>query len=320
MRQSCIKCHNTHPQTPKSDWELGDVRGVLEVILPVGTKESDVQRQLIGTFLLMILLFGVGAAMLVSVMSKLKQRTKDEKTRADELKEANSVLKQALRSNKELEDFSYVVSHDLKAPLRGVSSLSSWIVTDYADKIDDEGKKKLKLLEMKVKRMDQLINGILEYSRVGRDQQAFEKVDLNETVKLAIEMISAPDHISVKIENALPTVDCHKVRIAQVFQNLISNAVKYMDKDQGEVRVGCVDEDKEFYKFSIADNGQGMEEKYFEKIFNLFQTLQSRDDSDSTGIGLSLVNRIIGLHGGKVWVESRVGEGSVFYFTLSKNN
>jgi signal transduction histidine kinase len=130
-------------------------------------------------------------------------------------------------------------------------------------------------------------------------------------------MLAAPENITITLENELPTIQCEPTRITQVFQNLISNAVKYMDKSQGQIKVGCV-EDNGFWKFSIADNGPGIEEKHFEKIFQLFQTLAPRDNVESTGVGLTVAKKIVELYGGRIWVESKVGEGSTFFFTLPK--
>ena len=250
----------------------------------------------------------------------------DERTQ--ELKGANEQLRSEVserkrteieltRSNKELEEFAYVVSHDLKAPLRGISSLSEWIADDYSDKLDDDGKRQLRLLKQRVGRMDNLISGILEYSRVGRSDNESKITDLNEIVSYAIDLIAAPPNISINLNAKLPHVLCHKVRVEQVFENLLSNAVRYIDKQNGEIRVGCTEND-DFWKFQVADNGPGIDEKYFQKIFKLFETLQPKDNSESTGVGLALVKKIIDQHGGDVGVESKVGEGSIFWFTLPK--
>lgn len=217
--------------------------------------------------------------------------------------------------NQELNDFAYIVSHDLRAPLRGISSLAGWIATDYADKFDEEGKKQIQLLLGRVKRMDSLIDGILQYSRVGRIKEDKFEVDLNNLVKNVIDLINPPENIEVKIETELPTILCEAIRIGQVFQNLISNAVKYMDKPEGKIKIGCCNEGK-YWKFIVADNGPGIEEKYYEKIFQIFQTLKPRDEVESTGIGLSIVKKIVEMYGGKVWVESKIDCGSTFYFTL----
>jgi len=227
------------------------------------------------------------------------------------------LLEQLERSNRELSDFAYVVSHDLKAPLRGIATLADWISTDYADKLDEQGKKQINLLTSRVAQMNELINGILQYSRIGRVKEEKVVVNLNELVSEAIDILAPPANITITIENELPVIECEKTRIMQVFGNLISNAVKYMDKPQGWVKVSCVEESG-FWKFSVADNGTGIEEKYFEKIFKIFQTLSPRDEVESTGIGLSLVKKIVEMYSGKVWVESQPGKGSTFFFTLPK--
>jgi len=217
----------------------------------------------------------------------------------------------------ELKDFAYIISHDLKAPLRGIKTLADWISADYRDKLDKNGKEQMNLLLKRVGRMHNLIDGVLQYSRVGRLKEEEVQVNLNELVPNVIDMVAPPENIAITIENELPTVECEETRIMQVFQNLLSNAVKYMDKPQGEIRIGCVEENG-FWKFSVVDNGPGIEEKHFEKIFRIFQTLSSRDEFESTGVGLTVVKKIVELNGGKIWVESKVGEGSKFFFTLPK--
>ena len=227
------------------------------------------------------------------------------------------LLEQLEKINQELKDFAYIVSHDLKAPLRGISTLVKWISTDYADKFDQEGKEQMDLLLNRVERMHNLIDGILQYSRVGRVKEEKTQVNLNELVPDIVDMLAPPENITITIENELPMVECEKTRIMQVFQNLLSNAIKYMDKPRGHIRVGCVEEEN-CWRFSIADNGPGIEEKYFEKIFQIFQTLRPRDEVESTGVGLTVVKKIIEMYGGKIWVESVVDKGSTFLFTLPK--
>jgi two-component system sensor kinase FixL len=237
-----------------------------------------------------------------------------EHKRAAELEKAYKELESV---NKELNDFAYIVSHDLKAPLRGISTLVNWILTDYADKFDEEGKEQMDLLLSRVERMHNLIDGILQYSRVGRIKEEKTQVSLNELVPDIIDILAPPENIAITIENELPVIECEKTRITQVFQNLLSNAIKYMDKPQGHVRIGCVEEES-CWRFSITDNGPGIEDKYFEKIFQMFQTLSTRDENPSSGIGLSTVKKIVEMYGGKVWVESKPGQGSTFLFTLPK--
>ena len=227
-------------------------------------------------------------------------------------------LVQQLESvNKELRDFAYIVSHDLKAPLRAVKVLVDWLSTDYADKLNEDGKEQMTLLTKRVDRMHNLIDGILQYSRIGRTKEQNVKVDLNELLPEVIDLLAPPANITITTQANLPTILCEKTRISQVFQNLLSNAVKYMDKPHGQVEVACVEENG-FWKFSVADNGPGIEKQYFEKIFQMFQTLASRDDYESTGVGLTVAKKIVEMFGGKIWVESKVGHGSTFFFTLPK--
>jgi len=238
-----------------------------------------------------------------------------ERKRAEE--KEKKLLEEIESTNRELKDFAYVVSHDLKAPLRGIKTLAGWLSADYADKLDEQGKEQMRLLSGRVDRMNNLINGVLEYSRVGRIQEKQSLVDLNKLVPEVTDMIAPPENITITVENELPVIECEPTRITQVFQNLLSNAVKYMDKPQGQIKVGGIEENG-FWKFSVSDNGPGIEEKFFEKIFQIFQTLAPRDSVESTGIGLTVAKKIVELYGGRIWVESKVGEGSTFFFTLPK--
>ena len=165
--------------------------------------------------------------------------------------------------------------------------------------------------------MDALIDGILQYSRVGRVRETVADVDLNEIVNEALAMLAPPPHIEVEIAPDLPRVRAERTRMLQLFQNLLSNAIKYLDKPEGLIRVGRVEHEDE-WEFSISDNGPGIEPRHFQRIFQLFQTLAPRDRVESTGVGLALVKKIVELYGGRVWVESQPGTGSTFYFTLPK--
>ncbi len=219
--------------------------------------------------------------------------------------------------NKELNDFASIVSHDLKAPLRAIRSLANWLAVDYADKFDAEGKEQINLLVNRVKRMHDLINGVLQYSRVGRIKEKIEIMDLNEVIQEVIDMIAPPKHIRIHIEKSLPTIHFERTRITQVFQNLLSNSVKYMDKPQGIITIRYVEFDGSI-KFSIADNGPGIAEKHFSKIFKIFQTLNPKDEIESTGIGLTLVKKIIEMYDGHIDLESELGHGTTFHVTLPK--
>ncbi len=258
-----------------------------------------------------------GKAYLMGIFRDVTERKKAEDALQQLNKDLELTVHELSRSNQELEDFAHIIAHDLKTPLRAISTLADWIVTDYSDKLDQEGKEKIKLLKGGVTRMSNLIGSILRYSEIGRVIEKMEQVNLNTLVTEITDQIAPLKNIEITIENDLPTLICEKTRLTQVFQNLLSNAVKYIDKPLGQVRIGCVEQD-DFWKFSIADNGPGIEEQHFERIFKIFQTLSPRDQLESTGIGLTIVKKIVELYGGKIWLESKVGEGSTFLFTLPK--
>lgn len=267
-----------------------------------------------------------------SMHNELEQRVQD---RTRELAETNAQLTDEIEVRKRIEDgqkallnkleeandelrsFAYVVSHDLKAPLRGIGSLVHWICQDYGNLFDEDGKEQLNLLVNRTERMHKFIDGILQYTRAGRGDQEKEEVDLNRLIENLPDLLDIPDHIRVVKRSRLPVIEYEKIAIEQVFQNLIGNAIKYMDKDEGLVSVDCRP-DIGFWEFSISDNGPGIDRKYHEKIFQIFQTLSPRDEFESTGIGLTIVKKIIENNGGRIWVRSKTGEGSTFLFTIPR--
>ena len=234
----------------------------------------------------------------------------EQRRRADEL------LSEVQAVNKELHDFAHIVSHDLKAPLRAIGSLAGWLLEDYADRLDEEGKETLRLMNRRVVRMHDLIEGILSYSRASRGREEKTKEDLKLLVDDLVQSLGFPENLRVVV-GPLPTLYCERTRMKQVFQNLLSNAARYMDKDQGRIEVGCSEQPTEWV-FSVGDNGPGIEEKYHERIFEIFQTLRPRDEVESTGVGLSVVQKIVGRAGGRVWVESTPGQGATFLFTIPR--
>lgn len=243
--------------------------------------------------------------------------------RSKELQDLNDRLRrneaQLQAANQELNEFATIVSHDLKAPLRGVATLAKWLQTDYADKLDQEGRDNLADMVKRVGRMDRMIEGILSYSRLGRTQEKPEPVPLTELVPAVVEDLAPPEHVHVHISPDLPLVHGEPVRLRQLFQNLIGNAIKYGDKPHIEIRVSWVDSGS-MWEFTVADNGPGIEERHYDRIFRIFQTLAPKDRSDSTGVGLALVKRIVEGAGGRVWLESRLGQGSAFHFTWPKGS
>jgi two-component system sensor kinase FixL len=220
------------------------------------------------------------------------------------------------KSNQELCNFAHVIAHDLKSPLRGIGSIADRLMR-RTNTLNNDDKEQLRLLIIRVKRMSDFIDGILRYSEIGHVLEEQEAIDVNSFVTEIISEMAIPDNFNI-ITNNLPTIRFERLRLKQILQNLISNAVKYADKPRSVIKINCVD-DGAFWKFSVADNGCGIKEQYFEKIFEIFQTLSSRDKSESTGIGLTIVKKIVELHGGTVWVTSKPGEGSTFFFTLLKH-
>ena len=220
-------------------------------------------------------------------------------------------------ANQELREFAYVVSHDLKAPLRGISQLAQWLQKDYAGVVGAEGQAQFDLLRGQTKRMNLLIDGILRYSRAVHGSEREETVDLNMLVPQVIEMLMPPAQLAIRVEPFLPVIYGDPVRITQVFQNLLSNAVKFMDKPAGAVTVGCEDAGAA-WTFRVTDNGPGIDARHHERIFRIFQTHAPAQQTESTGIGLTVVKKIVELYGGRIWLESTPGQGSRFSFTWPK--
>ncbi|MFY7671425.1 sensor histidine kinase [Tenacibaculum sp. MEBiC06402] len=229
-------------------------------------------------------------------------------------KEKETLLKNLKKSNQELNDFAHVVSHDLKAPLRSMNALVSWLKEDCLELSDDENiKENFELLLKKIDKMDHLINGILKYASIDKIEHPKKDIDLQEVVDIILDTIHIPDYVKVVIPEKLPVAEGDKFRLHQLFQNLISNAVKYADNENGEVSITYKTK-KDFWEFQISDNGKGIPKKYHKKVFGIFETLD--DHHNSTGIGLSIVKKIIDLFDGSIWVSSIEGEGATFHFTL----
>ncbi len=223
------------------------------------------------------------------------------------------------RSNKELDDFSYIVSHDLREPLRGIRNYAEIITEDYSPVLEDEGKELLNTLSRLTTRLDNLIQSLLTYSRAGRFELSFEETDLNVLINETIESIAfflEENNARVTIAEPLPTIICDRIRVGEVFYNVITNAVKYNDKERKEIEIG-IDRSFEPPRFYVKDNGIGIPEKHLETVFKIFKRLHPRDRyGGGTGSGLTIVRKLIYRHGGAIWAESAPGKGSVFWFTL----
>ncbi|WP_047244937.1 PAS domain S-box protein [Maribacter thermophilus] len=219
-------------------------------------------------------------------------------------------------SNQGLQEYAHIVSHDLKSPLRSISALATWLNEDYKDVLDEGGRQNLDLMQEKVASMDKLIHGILEYSTANSAELDNCDVDLNSVVTEIEEVIYIPDHVELSVPTELPTIVADRTKMHQLFQNIIGNAVVHIEKEKGLVEVLC-NEEVDFWHFTIKDNGVGIPKKYHKKIFDIFQSIG--ENERSTGIGLSIVKKIIDRYKGRVWVDSEEGNGTEFHFTIKKN-
>jgi two-component system, chemotaxis family, sensor kinase Cph1 len=251
--------------------------------------------------------------------------------KADELALLNTELE---RSNIELDSFAYVASHDLKEPLRGIHNYSTFLIEDYGARLGADGTEKLDTLIRLTQRMEDLINSLLHYSRCGRAELLFQPVDLSEVIKNVIDVIkiSRPAPVEFRIARSLPIIECDRTYITELFTNLISNAIEYNDRTQKWIEIGYISFAEADQKLSaslnlnstqvaffVRDNGIGIRAKYLETIFKIFKRLHPANKYGSgTGAGLTIAKKIVERHSGKIIVESTVGQGSTFYFTLGQ--
>ena len=242
-------------------------------------------------------------------------------SRADMLSQLTANLGQANAAlenrNQELEQFAYVTSHDLKAPLRAIANLSEWIEEDLAGQLPEENQQQMRLLRGRVHRMEALINGLLEYSRVGRTQTTTEQIDVADLLADVIDSLDPPDSFTVHVAPTMPTLMTKRMPLRQVFANLISNGIKHHDRDDGQIQISVQDQG-DWVEFAVADDGPGIDPEYHHKIFAIFQTLQARDTRENTGVGLAIVKKTVETEGGSIRVDSAEGAGATFYFTWPK--
>ncbi|NQE32808.1 PAS domain S-box protein [Microcoleus asticus] len=267
-----------------------------------------------------------GSPFLMGVVEDIRERKQAEESlrlRAEELTWTAQMLAKTTnvlrKRNQELDQFAYVVSHDLKAPLRAIANLSSWIEEDLSDSMTEDTLHQMNLLRGRVHRMEGLIEGLLQYSRVGRIQVSSEIVQVEKLLAEIIDSLAPPPGFEVKIEPGMPIFVTEKLPLQQVFSNLISNAIKHNRCESGHVKISVKELD-DFYEFSVEDDGPGIAPEYHDKVFVIFQTLEARDKVENTGIGLSLVKKIVEGQGGTISLESAEGKGATFRFTWPKQS
>ncbi|MBU1887877.1 MAG: HAMP domain-containing protein [Candidatus Omnitrophica bacterium] len=261
--------------------------------------------------------FNKMAGELKGLYTNLENKVKE---RTAQLAEANNAL--GLK-NKELDDFTYIVSHDLKEPLRGVKAFTRLLIEEYSGKLDDEGREYLKAISESSSRMTNLIEDLLNLSRIGRIRNIEPDVDLNEIlsgVKKNLQYSLEEKKVDLKVAENFPKVMCDRIRISEVFSNLVSNAIKYSKKDvRPVIELGYCDKGG-LYEFYVKDNGIGIEKQYHDRVFQIFQRLHAKGEYEGTGAGLTIVKKIVENHGGKIWLDSETGKGTTFYFTIPKDH
>lgn len=340
MRPSCIQCHNTHPASPKRDWKEGDVRGVLEVVLPVEAAAQQARSNLKETSALIGAMSLLGLSALIATVARLRSSAKklgenalvlrkeiEERRRAEtEVQGLNEKLERRIRErtreleamNRELEAFSYSVSHDLRAPLRSIDGFGQALVEDCQESLSEAGGEYLQRIRSATSRMARLIDDLLGLARVARTELRREKVNLSSLAGRIIADLREREpnrQAEVRIAEGM-TAEGDPRLLAVVLENLLGNAWKFTAKrDDVRIEVGVTQREKQEVHF-VRDNGAGFDMSYADKLFGPFQRLHSAQDFPGTGIGLATVQRIVGRHGGRVWATGAVGKGATVSFTL----
>jgi signal transduction histidine kinase len=233
-------------------------------------------------------------------------------------REAHELIAALEKSNRDLDQFAYVTSHDLRAPLRGIANLATWIEEDLGERLTERGREHLGLLRGRVQRLEDLIQGVLDYSRAGRVADPPVDVDVGALVREVVELLAPPAHVSIRIAPNLPRLRSTRAPLQQVFMNLIANAITHNDRPDAVIEIGA-EPRAAAWELYVRDNGPGIAPRYHAQIWGLFQKLASRDKHASTGIGLALVRKVVEAHGGRAWVESVEGKGATFRFTWPKD-
>lgn len=266
---------------------------------------------------------------LQSTIEKQQTTEQELRNRAIEVGQTNVLLFQTAglleQRNRELDEFSYIVSHDLQAPLRGIANLADWLCKDLEGQLPPENLHQLELMQLRVLQMTALVNGLLQYALVGREHVDPIGISLSALIAEVVDLLAPPSHLIVQFSPHLPTIKTQVLPLKQVLSNLISNAIKYHDATadgqsdgpRGKVEIRVTEEDT-VWKFAVIDDGPGIAPEHHQKIFGIFQTLAVSNDANSTGIGLAIIKKIVESRGGTIAVTSALGQGSCFSFTWPK--
>lgn len=283
--------------------------------VPVAIQHADGNREGFFNFVYQPLLGSDGRAYgilihAVDVTELVRSRLEVERNAS----ELSLLARQLERTNHELDQFAYIASHDLKAPLRGVSNIASWLEEDLADKLTEETRDYLSLMKQRIERMEDLINALLAYSRAGRVRGEARLVPVADVISELAQILGEEKTTLIIVDTGLPTLDADPVGLQQVFQNLISNALKYA---RSEVHVGMVEQERE-YHFYVRDDGPGIDPRFHERIWVMFQRLHAPGEGEGTGIGLAIVKKIVEANHGRAWIESSGVAGSTFWVAWPK--
>lgn len=235
------------------------------------------------------------------------------------LRERDRTRRDLERSNRDLDEFAYAASHDLRAPLRGIASLAQWIEEDLGSSVGTSTQQQLELMRGRIRRMETLIDDILNYSRAGRSSEPLREVATAELLRETIEMVAPPPGAVIEIADDMPQILTERAQLQQVLMNLLSNAIKHARRSDPYVKISA-DDQGEFIRFEVADNGPGVPKQYQDRIWGMFQTLASRDKVEGSGIGLATVKKLVERQGGRVGVDSAEGKGARFFFFWPKHN
>jgi signal transduction histidine kinase len=263
----------------------------------------------------------IGAINVFEDITARKQAEEALRQARDELEQRVAKRTEELeRRNQELDQFAYVASHDLKSPLRAIDALATWIAEDSGNALPAVAQAHLEKLRGRVQRMERLLDDLLAYYRASREQSAPEEVDTAALVQGLVDLLSLPSGFQVTVADAMPVILTEAVPLELVMRNLLDNAIKHHHQPQtGHVYVSAEDHDP-YVQFAIADNGPGIDPRFHERIFQVFQTLKPRDEVEGSGMGLAVVKKIVESRGGSVWVESEAGQGATFRFTWPKKD
>lgn len=306
---------------------LDDDKNIINIIAAVNdiTKRKDAQKEtanlkkIIKSLNYIAKVLKIDSVENVSEINESINLVEYIEKQSEDILNANKAREELLKNleykNKELNNYAQIASHDLKTPLQSIHTLFSWIEDDTENELTDESKMYFKLILENLEKMESLINGILNYSSIDKTEFTEYNINTYELVNDIVKLMLVPKSIEIKVDKNLPTIKSNEYRIHQVFQNLLQNAINSLNNETGKIEIG-VKETTHFWEFYIKDNGKGIDEKYFEKIFELFQSIDNHEEN--IGIGLSIVKKVINYYNGEIWVESEVSKGTTFYFTLPK--